>query len=78
MESGVATRPIEDMDAYRQQLLGFVYRSGPLMRPLFKQARTTPPKRVVYADGEDERVLRAAQTVIDEQLAYPILIGRLP
>ncbi|WP_193088639.1 NADP-dependent malic enzyme [Advenella sp. FME57] len=76
MESGVATRPIEDMDAYRQQLLGFVYRSGPLMRPLFKQARTTPPKRVVYADGEDERVLRAAQTVIDEQLAYPILIGR--
>ncbi len=76
MDSGVATRPIEDMDAYRQQLLGFVYRSGPLMRPLFKQARTTPPKRVVYADGEDERVLRAAQTVIDEQLAYPILIGR--
>ncbi|ETF00479.1 malic enzyme [Advenella kashmirensis W13003] len=76
MDSGVATRPIEDMDAYRQQLLSFVYRSGPLMRPLYKQARTTPPKRVVYADGEDERVLRAAQTVIDEQLAYPILIGR--
>lgn len=76
MDSGVATRPIEDMDAYRQQLLGFVYRSGPLMRPLFKQARTTPPKRVVYADGEDERVLRAAQTVIDEQLAFPILVGR--
>ena len=76
MDSGVATRPIEDMDAYRQQLIGFIYRSGQLMRPLFQQARQLPPKRVVYADGEDERVLRAAQTVIDEQLAYPILIGR--
>ncbi|MEI2415692.1 NADP-dependent malic enzyme [Orrella sp. JC864] len=74
-DSGVATRPIEDMDAYRHQLGAFVYHSGQLMRPLFKQAQQAP-KRVIYADGEDERVLRAVQTVVDEKLAHPILIGR--
>jgi len=75
VDSGVATRPIEDIEAYRQKLLGFVYHSGQLMRPLFAQAKKAP-KRVIYADGEDERVLRAAQTVVDEKLAYPILVGR--
>ncbi|MDY0271087.1 MAG: NADP-dependent malic enzyme [Advenella sp.] len=75
MDSGVATRPIEDMDAYRSQLMSFIYRSGQLMRPLYKQAKSDP-KRVVFADGEDERILHAAQTVIDEKLAYPILVGR--
>lgn len=74
-DSGVAARPIEDIEAYRQKLMGFVYHSGQLMRPLFAQAKKAP-KRVIYADGEDERVLRAAQTVIEEKLAYPILIGR--
>ena len=74
-ESGVAARPIEDIEAYRQKLMGFVYHSGQLMRPLFAQAKKAP-KRVIYADGEDERVLRAVQTVIDEKLAQPILIGR--
>ena len=64
-ESGVAARPIEDIEAYRQKLMGFVYHSGQLMRPLFAQAKKAP-KRVIYADGEDERVLRAVQTVIDE------------
>src|SRR5690606_21648480 len=63
--SGVATRPIEDMDAYRQSLMSFVYHSGQLMRPLFRQAKASP-KRVIYADGEDERVLQAAQTALDE------------
>src|SRR5690606_16041934 len=75
MDSGVARRPIEDMEAYRQKLMGMVYRTGPLMRPLFMQAKASL-KRVVYADGEDERVLRAAQTIIDERLAFPVLIGR--
>ncbi|HYG45371.1 MAG TPA: NADP-dependent malic enzyme [Bordetella sp.] len=74
-ESGVAARPIEDIEAYRQKLMGFVYHSGQLMRPLFAQAKKAP-KRVIYADGEDERVLRAVQTVVDEKLAYPILVGR--
>jgi len=74
-ESGVAARPIEDIEAYRQRLMSFVYHSGQLMRPLFQQAKQAP-KRVIYADGEDERVLRAAQTVVDEKLAQPILIGR--
>jgi malate dehydrogenase (oxaloacetate-decarboxylating)(NADP+) len=73
--SGVATRPIKDMEAYRQKLMTLVYHSGQLMRPLFKQAKSAP-KRVIYADGEDERVLRAAQTIIDEKFAYPILVGR--
>lgn len=77
MDSGVASRPIEDLEAYRQRLIAMTYRSGALMRPLFKQAKETPQlKRVIYADGEDERILRAAQTVIDEKMAYPILIGR--
>jgi malate dehydrogenase (oxaloacetate-decarboxylating)(NADP+) len=75
MESGVATRPIADFDAYRQRLSEFVYRSGFLMRPIFDRAKQRP-MRIVYADGEDERVLRAAQTVIDERLALPILVGR--
>lgn len=75
MDSGVASKPIEDMDAYRTQLMNFVYHSGQLMRPLFMQAKKNP-KRVVYADGEDERVLRAVQSVIDECLAIPYLIGR--
>ncbi|WP_171962491.1 NADP-dependent malic enzyme [Bordetella trematum] len=74
-DSGVAARPIEDIEAYRQKLMGFVYHSGQLMRPLFQQAKSAP-KRVVYADGEDERVLRAVQVVVDEKLAHPILIGR--
>ncbi|MEI6116024.1 MAG: NADP-dependent malic enzyme [Burkholderiales bacterium] len=74
-DSGVARRPIKDMDAYRQKLLSMVYYSGELMSPLFSQAKTAP-KRVIYADGEDERVLRAAQTVTDEKMAFPILIGR--
>ncbi|HUH40759.1 MAG TPA: phosphate acyltransferase, partial [Castellaniella sp.] len=73
--SGVALRPIEDMDAYRQSLMSFVYHSGQLMRPLFRQAKASP-KRVIYADGEDERVLQAAQTVLDEKVAVPILVGR--
>ena len=63
------------MDAYRQKLLSMVYYSGELMSPLFSQAKAAP-KRVIYADGEDERVLRAAQTVTDEKMAFPILIGR--
>jgi malate dehydrogenase (oxaloacetate-decarboxylating)(NADP+) len=75
MDSGVATRPIEDMEGYRQKLMSIVYYTGQLMRPLFMQAKTAP-KRVIYADGEDERVLRAAQTVVDEKIAHPILIGR--
>lgn len=75
MDSGVATKPIEDMDAYRTQLMNFVYQSGQLMRPLFMQAKSAQ-KRVVYADGEDERVLRAVQTVVDEKIAIPVLIGR--
>ncbi|MGB6155142.1 MAG: phosphate acyltransferase, partial [Castellaniella sp.] len=73
--SGVARRPIEDMDAYRQSLMSIVYHSGQLMRPLFHQAKSAP-KRVIYADGEDERVLRAAQTVLDEGIAQPVLVGR--
>ena len=74
-DSGVARRPIKDMDTYRQKLLSMVYHSGELMNPLFSQAKSAP-KRVVYADGEDERVLRAAQTVTDEKMAFPILVGR--
>ncbi len=77
-ESGVATRPITDMDAYRQQLGRFVYQTGILMQPVFNAAKAVPAdrKRVAYADGEDERALRAAQMAIDDQLARPILIGR--
>jgi len=75
MESGAATRPIADFDAYQAELELFVYRSGQLMRPVFDKARAKPA-RVAYAEGEDERVLRAVQTVMDEGLAHPVLIGR--
>ncbi|MBT9505604.1 NADP-dependent malic enzyme [Rhodoferax sp.] len=77
-ESGVAVRPIHDMEAYRQQLSRFVYQTGMFMRPVFTAAKAVAQtaKRVAYAEGEDERVLRAAQVAVDEGLAYPILIGR--
>ncbi|MFO1415261.1 MAG: NADP-dependent malic enzyme [Burkholderiales bacterium] len=75
MESGVATRPIADFEAYKQKLLNFVYHSGLLMKPIFQAAKVAP-KRIVYAEGEDERVLRAVQIVVDEGLARPILVGR--
>ena len=75
MESGVATSPITDWDAYHQRLDQFVYQSGQIMKPLFTKAKAAP-KRIVYAEGEDERVMRAVQVVIDDKLAYPILIGR--
>jgi len=76
MQSQVATRPIEDFAAYRSTLEQFVYRSGNFMKPIFASARRALTKRVVYAEGEDERVLRAAQVVVDEDLARPILVGR--
>jgi len=75
MASGVATRPIADFDAYRDRLNQFVYQSGLIMKPVFAAAKETP-KRVVYAEGEDERVLRAAQAVVDEGMARPTLVGR--
>ena len=77
-ESGVATRPIKDMDAYREQLSRFVYQTGMFMRPVFNAAKAVPKesKRVAFADGEDERVLRAVQVAVDDGLAHPILIGR--
>ncbi|WP_305773778.1 NADP-dependent malic enzyme [Labrys sp. WJW] len=74
-ETGVATRPITDLEAYAESLTRFVFRSGFVMKPLFAAAKADP-KRVVYAEGEDERVLRAAQVVLEEGLARPILIGR--
>ncbi|MDB5753687.1 MAG: NADP-dependent malic enzyme [Massilia sp.] len=78
VESGVATRPIADLHAYAQSLQQFVYRSGTFMKPLFQIAKEAPAelKRIVYAEGEDERVLRAVQVVVDEKLARPILVGR--
>jgi malate dehydrogenase (oxaloacetate-decarboxylating)(NADP+) len=75
MDSGVATRPIENFSAYRDSLQQFVYNTGFIMKPLFAAAKQTPG-RIVYAEGEDERVLRAVQVVVDEGLAKPILIGR--
>jgi len=75
MESGVAEDPIADFDAYRSELERFVFRSGQLMRPVFEAARKATA-RVVYTEGEDERVLRAVQTVVDEQIAQPVLLGR--
>ena len=75
MDSGVAARPIEDLAAYRESLSQFVYHSGLIMKPLFAAAKASP-KRIVYAEGEDERVLRAVQIVVDEGLAQPTLIGR--
>ncbi|MBU0752428.1 MAG: NADP-dependent malic enzyme [Gammaproteobacteria bacterium] len=74
-DSGVATRPIADMAAYRDQLDSFVYHSGFVMKPVFAAAKQNP-RRVVYCEGEDERVLRAVQAVKDEGLAQPVLIGR--
>ena len=76
IDSGVATRPITDFDAYRDSLQQFVYHSGLIMKPLFTAAKLGPKRRVVYAEGEDERVLRAVQGVVDEGLASPIVIGR--
>ncbi len=80
MESGAATRPIGDFDAYKRELERFVFRSGQLMRPVFEAARTPGQgrqlARIVYAEGEDERVLRAVQTLIDDEIAQPTLIGR--
>ncbi|MBP6984986.1 MAG: NADP-dependent malic enzyme [Alphaproteobacteria bacterium] len=75
MDTGVATRPITDFVAYRQKLSEFVFRSVLVMKPIFIRAMENP-KRVVYAEGEDEKVLRAVQVVVDEKLAHPILIGR--
>jgi len=75
MESRVAARPIADLEAYRQSLEHFVYHSGLIMKPVFAAAKLAP-RRIVYAEGEDERVLRAVQIVVDEGLAQPILIGR--
>ncbi|MDQ7989752.1 MAG: NADP-dependent malic enzyme [Candidatus Dactylopiibacterium sp.] len=75
MDSGVATRPIEDWEAYTQQLNSFVWHSGLLMKPVFTAAKRAPA-RIVFAEGESERVLRAVQTVVDEGLAKPVLIGR--
>jgi len=75
MDSGVATRPITDFNNYRERLTQFIYHTGLIMRPVFERAKQAP-KRVVYSEGEEERVLRAVQVVVDEGLARPILIGR--
>ena len=75
-ESGVASRPIKDLDAYRDKLQTFVYASGTTMKPIFNLAKRAKTKRVAFAEGEDERVLRALQMVVDEGLARPTLIGR--
>ena len=76
MDSGVATRPIADFDLYVQQLSEFVYHSGLLMKPVFSAAKVAQKNRIVLAEGEDERILRATQVIVDERLARPILIGR--
>ncbi|MBN8981847.1 MAG: NADP-dependent malic enzyme [Rhizobiales bacterium] len=75
MDSGVATRPITNFGEYQQQLEGFAFRSGLVMKPVFAKAKTQPV-RVIYAEGEDERVLRAVQVVLEENVARPILVGR--
>ncbi len=75
-DSGVATRPIQDMEAYIEKLQGFVYASGSIMKPIYAAAKRASKKRVCYAEGEEERVLRAVQIVVDERLAQPTLIGR--
>ncbi|MFZ9285892.1 MAG: phosphate acyltransferase, partial [Burkholderiaceae bacterium] len=75
-DSGVALRPIADLDAYRERLQSFVYASGTTMKPIFMAAKGAKKKRVAYAEGEEERVLRAAQIVVDERIARPTLIGR--
>ena len=76
MESGVATRPIADFGAYRDQLQRFVYHSGSFMKPIFAAAKQSESRRIVFAEGEEERVLRALQVIVDEKLARPILIAR--
>ncbi|MBS1190856.1 MAG: NADP-dependent malic enzyme [Rhodocyclaceae bacterium] len=76
MDSGVAARPITDFNAYRAKLSEFVYHTGVGMRAIFTAARQAEGKRIIYAEGEDERVLRAAQIVIEEKMARPILVGR--
>ncbi|NDY82970.1 NADP-dependent malic enzyme [Orrella sp. NBD-18] len=80
MDCGVATRPITDLDAYVEQLEQFVYRSGSFMKPMFSAAKTLVREggkaRIVFTEGEDERVLRAVQVIVDEKLAKPILVGR--
>jgi malate dehydrogenase (oxaloacetate-decarboxylating)(NADP+) len=75
MESGVATRPLNDLEAYRQTLQQFVFRTGMVMKPVFERARLAP-KRVVYAEGEAERILRAVQVAVDDGIAHPVLLGR--
>jgi len=75
-DSGVAQRPVADMDAYRAHLETFVYASGTTMKPIFAAARAASKKRVAYAEGEEERILRSAQIVVDEKIARPTLIGR--
>ena len=75
METGVATRPIEDFPAYMDRLNRFVFRSGLIMKPIIQNA-SKDPKRIIYAEGEDERVLRAAQVLIEDKIAVPILVGR--
>jgi malate dehydrogenase (oxaloacetate-decarboxylating)(NADP+) len=75
MDSGVATRPIQDFETYRQHLTQFVFKSGLVMKPIFAMAKHYP-KRLVYAEGEDRRVLQAAQQILDEGIALPILVGR--
>ena len=76
MDSGVATRPIADMDAYREKLRAFVYAAGTVMKPIYAVAKRAKARRVAYAEGEDRRVLRAVQVVVDEGLAFPVLVGR--
>jgi malate dehydrogenase (oxaloacetate-decarboxylating)(NADP+) len=76
MDDGVATRPILDMDAYEDRLQEFVYHSGNFMKPILTSARLADKRRIVFAEGEEERVLRAVQVVLDEGLAAPVLIGR--
>jgi malate dehydrogenase (oxaloacetate-decarboxylating)(NADP+) len=75
-DSGVALRPVQDMDAYREKLQSFVYASGTAMRPIFAVAKTAAKKRVVFCEGEEERVLRACQIMVDEGIVRPTLIGR--
>ncbi len=75
MDSGVATRPITDFEAYHEKLAQFVYHSGLLMKPIFQVAKKSP-KRIIFSEGEGERVLRAVQVVVDEGLAHPVLVGR--
>ncbi len=74
--SGVATRPIRDYDGYVDRLREFVYVSGNFMKPIISEAKRVPKQRIVYAEGEDERVLRAVQEIVDEKLAFPVVIGR--